>query len=51
MPDGDVFNFRYVHNPANGHHVPVIDLADDDSIPESEVWFWCRRLGVTITLS
>jgi hypothetical protein len=46
--DGDSFNFRYLVNTETGAFQPVVDLADDDFMPEGEVDAWERRLGISI---
>lgn len=48
--DGDVFNVRYLYNPANKAFAAVQDLADDQYISEWEVESWQRRLGIQIPL-
>ena len=47
-PDGDCFNLRYLLNPDNGNHVPLLDLSDDHAVSKWEVESWERRLDVTI---
>lgn len=48
LDDGDCLNVRYLLNPVDNAFVPLIDLADDDRVSESEVAFWERRLGIMI---
>ncbi len=47
-PDGDVTNLRELRRPETGDFVALIDLDDDDKVPDDEVAFWEDRLGLTI---
>jgi hypothetical protein len=48
LSDGQRFKPRYLVSPDQKSFAPVDDLADDELIPESEVEYWERRLGVSI---
>lgn len=39
---------RYLYSPETDDFVSLSDLADDDTLPPSEVENWERRLGVVV---
>jgi hypothetical protein len=41
---------RYVLNHENGRFFAVVDLSDDDRVPETQVRDWMRQAGVDIPL-
>jgi hypothetical protein len=48
LSNGDCLNVRYLLAPDGKNFVPLVDLADTDSVSELEVAFWERRLGIQI---
>ena len=46
--DGDLLNLRYLFSPDGARSVPLIDLEDDEWVPEREIISWERRLGIRI---
>jgi hypothetical protein len=48
LNDGQSFKPRYLVSPDQNSFAPIDDLADDESIPDSEIEYWERRLGVSI---
>ncbi len=46
--DGDCFRLGEIRNPETGGFAAVIDIADDQLIPATEVDEWERRLRIKI---
>ena len=39
---------RFLMSPDGKKFAPIDDLKDDENIPESEIAYWERRLGINI---